>query len=265
MIIDFHTHVFPDRIAEKTINHLSSLCKCPPFTNGTVLGLEKQIENAKIDLAIALPVITNPSQFDSVNRFAKEINDKKGKILSFGGIHPLCEDLPNKMQFLKEQGFVGVKIHPQYQNTNINTNGYYQILSCAKELDLIVIVHSGVDDGFKTDPVLCSPKDVLSLQNKVNHPKFVLAHYGANKTWQDVLKYLCGKNFYFDTSYAMQDLDKDLFLDILNKHGADKILFATDSPWRDIKSEVNLIKSYINDKEILDKVLYKNAKKLLNI
>lgn len=265
MIIDFHTHVFPDKIAEKTIAHLASLCGCAPFANGTVLGLEKQIENAKIDLAIALPVITNPHQFDSVNRFAKEINDKKGKILSFGGIHPLCEDIPSKMQFLKEQGFIGVKIHPQYQNTNIDTNGYYQILSCAKELDLIVIVHSGVDEGFKNDPVLCSPKDVLSLQNKVNHPKFVLAHYGANRMWQETLEVLCGQNFYFDTSYALGEMGKETFLKILNKHGEDKILFATDCPWRDIKTEVNLLKEYVQNKDTLDKIFYKNAQKLLNV
>ena len=63
----------------------------------------------------------------------------------------------------------------------------------------------------------------------------------------------------------MHDIDKNLFLDILNKHGADKILFATDSPWRDILKEVNLIKSLVGDKEILDKILYKNAKKLLNV
>lgn len=265
MIIDFHTHIFPDKIADKTLNYLSGLCGCKPFASGTANGLEDKIEESGIDLAIALPVITNPLQFDSVNKFAKEINDKNGKILSFGGIHPECDNIKEKLIFLKEQGFKGVKIHPQYQNTYIDTNGYLEILSCAKDLDLIVVVHSGVDDGFKNDKVLCDIQGVISLQNKVNHPKFVLAHYGANKTWQDVLKYLCGLNFYFDTSYALQDLDKNLFLDILNKHGADKILFATDSPWRDIKTEVNLIKTFVSDKEILDKILYKNAKNLLNI
>ena len=101
MIIDFHTHIFPEKIAEKTLNHLSSLCGCKPFANGTAVGLEDKIQESGIDLAIALPVITNPMQFDSVNTFAKAINDKNGKILSFGGIHPECDNIKEKLKFLK--------------------------------------------------------------------------------------------------------------------------------------------------------------------
>jgi len=265
MIIDFHTHIFPDKIAEKTILNLANLSGNIPYANGSESGLIEQIEKAKIDLAVALPVLTAPQQFDSVNRFAKEINNKEGKILSFAGIHPLCEEIDKKMLFIKEQGFLGVKIHPQYQNTYIDSIGYEKILSCAKELDLIVVTHAGVDEGFKDEPILCPPEGILSLQKKVNHNKFVLAHYGANRTWEEVLEKLCGENFYFDTAYILNLISKELFLKILEKHGADKILFATDSPWREISQEVTNLKAFVEDEEIQDKILYKNAKKLLNI
>ena len=264
MVIDFHTHIFPDKIAEKTIIHLANLCGSQPFANGTEQGLINQIEKANIDLAIALPVLTNPNQFESVNKFAKEINDKNGKILSFAGIHPDCQDIPQKMEYIKNMGFLGVKIHPQYQNTYIDSFGYEQILNCAKQLDLIVVTHAGVDDGFKNDKVLCPPQGVLSLQKKVNHNKFVLAHYGANRMWEEAFDALCGGNFYFDTSYILGDILKDLFLKMLTKHGADKILFATDCPWRDISLEIERLKNIVTDSENLNKILYKNAKKLLN-
>ena len=42
---------------------------------------------------------------------------------------------------------------------------------------------------------------VLKLIREVNHDKFVLAHYGANRMWKETLNLLCGKNFYFDTSF----------------------------------------------------------------
>ena len=58
---------------------------------------------------------------------------------------------------------------------------------------------------------------------------------------------------------------KELFAKILDKHGADKILFATDCPWRDIETDLNILKSYRLSEDIQNKILYKNALKLLNI
>ena len=74
MIIDFHTHVFPDRIAKKTIAHLSEKGGIPPFSDGTCEGLLSRISAAGVDVAVTLPVLTSPTQFDSVNRFASELN-----------------------------------------------------------------------------------------------------------------------------------------------------------------------------------------------
>ena len=46
MIIDFHTHVFPDKIAVKTTAMLSERGGIPAFTDGTVQGLLRQMEQA---------------------------------------------------------------------------------------------------------------------------------------------------------------------------------------------------------------------------
>ena len=76
MIIDFHTHVFPDKIAKRTIDLLSSKGGIPAFSDGTVDGLLSRLEDAGVDVGVTLPVITNPAQFDSVNSFAREINEE---------------------------------------------------------------------------------------------------------------------------------------------------------------------------------------------
>ena len=106
MIIDFHTHVFPDKIAARTIELLSEKGGIAPTTDGTVRGLLSSMERAGIDISITLPVLTNPKSFESVNRFAAEINERfsgEGKrLVSFGGIHPACEDIEGKMGWLKK-------------------------------------------------------------------------------------------------------------------------------------------------------------------
>ena len=153
MIIDFHTHVFPEKIAKSTIEALAKNSASMPHTDGTVQGLLCAMERANADISIALPVLTKPTQFDSVTKFVVNLNqtflnEKGRKIISFAGMHPACEDIEGKMQYLKSQGIKGVKIHPDYQQTDIDDDGYYKILLSAKKHDLIVVTHSGVDDGY---------------------------------------------------------------------------------------------------------------------
>ena len=86
MIIDFHTHMLPDKIAKATIDYLADICQMAPYTDGTYAGLKNETDNSGVDLSVALPIVTNPKQFDSINRFAS--NYQEGNVLSFGSIHP---------------------------------------------------------------------------------------------------------------------------------------------------------------------------------
>ncbi len=269
MIIDFHTHVFPDKIAERTISLLVERGGLPAFSDGTVAGLIAKMEEAGTDISVSLPILTNPAQFDSVNRYAKEINlafaDKSRRIISFGGIHPRCEDIEGKMSFLAESGFLGVKIHPDYQDTFINDGGYVKIMECAKQHGLIVVTHSGPDAAYMDKPAKCTPALVKELIERVPHSKFVLAHYGANEMWDEVYSELAGLDVYFDTSLILPRIDGDVFKKILKKHGEDKVLFATDSPWNSIREDIEILKSYSLPEEAERKILYENAKELLGL
>ena len=267
MIIDFHTHVFPDKIAERTIAALSAQGGIPAYFNGTVTGLLAEMERAGVSLSVNLPVLTSPKQFDSANRFAAEINqtfsDKEQRIISFAGIHPLCENLKDKIKWIKSAGFLGVKIHPDYQDTYINDDAYLEIFKAAKEEDLIVITHAGVDDGYPNCPVHCTPNRVLDVLEKVGSFKLVLAHYGGNRMENKVYELLAGKDLYFDTAYLLRYLKKEDFLRILDKHGDDRILFASDTPWSNVCEDIETIRSYALPQSTEQKIFADNAKKLL--
>lgn len=269
MIIDAHTHIFPDRIAEKTITYLAGKANISPHSDGTRDGLLSRLSEAGADIALNLPVLTNPAQFDSVNRFAEELNtefskSKKG-ILSFAGIHPHCDNIDEKMAWIKAHGFLGVKIHPDYQGTFIDDERYIRILECAKENDLIVTAHSGVDGGYPGLPVRCTPERALKVIKKVNHPKFILAHLGANEMTDASVRMLCGENVYFDTAYVLRYISADDFRLILKKHGEDRILFASDSPWSSIKDDADIIRSFALPKDTEEKIFSKNAEALLGL
>ena len=135
MIIDFHTHVFPEKIAAPTVAALAKSANQTPYSDGTVDGLLASLARAGASIAVNQPVLTKPSQFDSIVRFAEGINSRSyegERIISFGGMHPLEEDVEGKMKLLSEKGFLGIKIHPDYQGTFIDDPAYVRILLAAK-------------------------------------------------------------------------------------------------------------------------------------
>ncbi|MEG9429600.1 MAG: amidohydrolase family protein [Christensenellaceae bacterium] len=269
MLIDFHTHIFPDKIAEKTIKALADNSNSTPYTDGTDLGLIKNMERGGADISVNLPVLTKPNQFDSVLEFALSINAKyehaERRIISFAGMHPYCEDIKGKMKRIRDLGIKGIKIHPDYQETFIDDEKYVEILKAAKDNDLIVVTHAGVDNGYVGKPVRCPPELSAKVLKKVNHEKVVLGHYGGHKQWEKVLDLLVNLDIYFDTAFTFYKIGEELFKKILYAHGEDKILFATDCPWSDIKRDKETFLAYNLPKQTEDKILYKNALKLLNL
>jgi predicted TIM-barrel fold metal-dependent hydrolase len=88
---------------------------------------------------------------------------------------------------------------------------------------------------------------------------------GANEMADQVFDTLCGLDVYFDTAYVLRNMSKETFQKMLLKHGEDKILFASDSPWSSMSGDVRIIKEYGLDSKTENKIFYENAKKLLGI
>lgn len=262
-MIDFHTHIFPDKIAEGTLHFLSERCHVAPFTNGTADGLEESTKKAGLALSVAMPVVTKPSQFESINRFASQFRGEDG-ILSFGGIHPDCADYKKELLLLKEMGFKGIKLHPDYQETFFNDLKYKRIISFASELGFVVSVHAGYDPGYP-DRVHCTPKMAREVLDEVKPPKLVLAHMGGFKRWDEVEEHLVGQDVWLDTAVVFGEISDGQFIRICRNHGPDKILFATDSPWSGQKESVE----YFSNMDMTEKekrlILTENAKKLLTL
>ena len=187
-MIDFHTHIFPEKIAGKTLEFLAARCHISPYTNGMADGLRASTREAGLSFSIVLPVVTKPSQFDSINRFAMEVTEKTGgKLLSFGGIHPACDHLKERLQELKRNGFQGIKLHPDYQETRFDDPGYLKILDYASELGMIISVHAGLDPGYP-DFVHATPAMIRDVIQQVHPQKLILAIWAdlcAGMRWRN--------------------------------------------------------------------------------
>lgn len=261
MVIDFHTHIFPEKIAARSIAVLEGNAKIKAFTDGTLGGLKKSMEGC-IDLSVILPVVTKPSQFETVNHFAAKLNEEEPDVISFGGIHPGTSDYKAEMREIRELGLKGVKLHPAYQEMYIDDPAYMRIIDYASELGLIVSVHAGIDIGLP-GPVYCAPGRAARVIREVKPQNLVLAHMGGWKCWDEVGEYLVGENVYFDTSFTHTYMREEQILALIRNHGADRIVFGTDSPWDGQEEAVRAFEELPLACEEKEKILHGNAEKLL--
>ena len=263
MLIDFHTHCFPDKIAAGAIANLSWRSGgLIPQHDGTLSSLMKKMNEYGVDISVVQNIATNASQQTNVNNFACEMNKKEG-IIAFGSVYPDAPDALCELDRIADMGLKGIKLHPEYQNFQVDDEKMRPIYKRISELGLIVLFHAGQDYGF-APPYRCMPENLKNALKWLD-TTVVAAHWGGCGCGMEVKEQLCGLDLYFDTSFGYGIAPRDVFKGILDKHGTDKILFGTDMPWHNPDMEKRLIATMDLSDEELDKIYYKNAKRILNI
>jgi len=273
MIIDFHTHCFPDNLAKSAIDTLSAISNIDHFTNGTISGLKDSMSQAKIDYSVVLNIVVKKHQTEKTNLFARGLLDKNNpdydkSIIPFASIHPDDETWRERLVKLKADGFKGIKLHPDYQGFSINDYKMEPIYTEIARLGLILVFHSGIDIGYP-ESVGASPDKIADVLPLLEKCKTVLAHMGAYGQYKDVLALLCNKNIFFDTSYSLDKMGDETARNIIRKHGFEKILFGTDSPWVNQAFYVNYLrnnicKDFLSAKQV-NAILGGNASSLLGL
>ena len=110
MLTDFHTHIFPDKIADKTIKLLESNIReeyrpHKAELRGTLDALKQSMHENNVDISLVLPIATNVKQSTTINNFAASINGIDG-IYSLGSLHPMQSDcMTSKKKGLKVSSY----------------------------------------------------------------------------------------------------------------------------------------------------------------
>lgn len=262
MIIDMHTHAFPDDLAARALEVLTDKSGVPPHTDGTCGGLIESMRRAGIHRSAVMPIATKPSQVRSINSWAAGINQSYAELICFGTLHPMQEDWEAEIARLVEDRIVGVKLHPDYQDFYVDDPAMIPIYRALADAGLILMLHAGVDIGLPP-PVHCTPERLGRVLDVVPGLTAIAAHMGSYLMWDEVEKHLAGRDLYFDTSYSLADMGPERMVELMRKHGTDRILFATDSPWSDQASEVENIRSLPLTDDEKAAIMGGNASRLL--
>lgn len=265
VIIDFHTHCFPDEIAEKAIGKLAGIGNIEHFTNGTLAENRAYLDKCGVDRAVICNIATNPRQNTNVNNFAIKVKRERGNFYPLGSLHPDCDRafIKTECARLASEGIRGIKLHPDYMGKYFDDAAFDPIFEACVDNDMFVITHAGWD-FFSPDDIHCTPEMILRVMRKYPELKLVAAHMGSNRLGDDVERYLVGQNLWFDTSLlALGGWDRDQARRILVSHSPDRLLFASDLPWTSPKAGLDYLDSLGLDEALLDKIKSKNALSLL--
>lgn len=264
VIFDFHTHAFPDRIAQRAMESLSHTAGgVRPNHDGTAEDLLRAVRRAGADRAVVLNIATNERQQHSVNTFAIEINRRyEGALTAFGSIAPFSDQAFEELERLKEAGVRGIKLHPDYQNFFVNDARLHPLYRKIGEMGFITVFHAGIDIGYP-EPVHCTPRMLAKVLPLFGGAPVVAAHMGGWMMWKDALRDLCGKGLYLDTAFSSGRMPPEYARAMIRRHGAQRILFGSDMPWGNTADEIAFVHALgLTDTE-LAQILGENAQALL--
>ena len=259
MIVDFHTHAFPDGLAEKAMGSLSYKSRLVPSHNGTISGLLASMDRAGIEKSVVYNIATKPTQTENILEWCGRI--KSDRIVPFASIHP--ENDRTLVGKIKRAGIRGIKLHPMYQNFFADSEKMFPIYEEIEKAGLILVFHSGFDIAFPTDE-RAAVERIVKVAAKFPGLKIVAAHTGGWKMWDKVAEILAGKNVWIEISMTLKYIESvEKFREIIKKHSPDRILFGTDAPWGNQSGDVEAMKKLDIPEDLRGKIFSKNAIALL--
>jgi predicted TIM-barrel fold metal-dependent hydrolase len=260
-IVDFHTHAFPDELADRAMNLLAEEGDVKPRLDGKISSLLRSMDASGIEKSVVCSIATKPSQFDPILSWCRKIRSER--IVPFPSLHPQDPRFSERISEIKREGFKGIKFHPYYQDFRIDDERLFPIYEKISRENLIVLIHTGFDFAFerirKADPA-----KIVRVVESFPDLKIMTSHLGAWDDWDEVERHIAGRKIFMEISFSLEYLNPDSVKRIINAHPADHIFFGTDSPWADQGKTLELLKGLNLGRELESLILRDNAIRLLD-
>jgi len=228
-IIDGHTHIFPERVADRAVARLGEQYNAKPVRRPVLDELVVEMDASGVSRSVLAPVSTKPEQVPSINAFALELVARP-RVIPFGTLHPHFEDVAGEIERLVAGGVRGVKLQPFFQGFDFEDPLAREMFGLIDDR-LVVLMHGG-QEIIKIDSVIPHAEALARLLDDFPRLALIVAHMGGYEMWDEVEEHLVGADVHFDLSYTFNHAPDDLILDICSRHGWDRIVFGSDFPWQ---------------------------------
>jgi predicted TIM-barrel fold metal-dependent hydrolase len=286
MIIDIHTHAFPDKVAAKAMETLEVMYGVKASSDGTVDALLAEMRGSGVDISVVLAVSTASRQVVSINTWVSSLyqlgDASPNPLIGFGTIHPQFEGYHDEIQRMKELGIKGVKFQPSFQEFYPDDERMFPVYEELIKAGLIILFHAGdeikpVENIYSTPERLAGMFDAMQGEidshdyrvhtgnEQRSTAKIVIAHMGGYRMWDQVEDHLLGRDLYFGTSYVFGHLDSTRAARMIRSHGIDRILFGSDFPFSQQQKDIQPILELDITREEKESILGGNASLLLGL
>jgi predicted TIM-barrel fold metal-dependent hydrolase len=261
MIVDSHCHVWPDHIAEQVLS--VKIAGLDPMGDGTMAGLTAKLDEAGIDYGCCLGVATVPKNLEKTNEFIGAVD--RSRFVPFGTIHP-DRTIDDNMRSIRENGIVGVKLHPNFQGIDLADPRVVEICRALADDGIVVITHAG-EGSDEAATERGSPQKVVALAEAIPNLTLMACHYGAYHQLDLAEDVVVGSRVILETSWppTMAILEPERIRAIIERHGVDRVVYGSDWPMADPVAEIAGIKALGLDPDDEAKVLGGNMKRILGL
>jgi len=227
-IVDFHTHAFPDSLAHRAVPALAQAAAVPAQLDGTLAALLGSMQGAGIAVSVVASIATKPAQFGPIMDWSRSIASER--IVAFASIHPADCAAVERLGEIFARGIRGIKLHPYYQDFDLDDRALFPIYDALQQLGLILLCHTGFDMAYPRTR-RCDPVKIARVLENFPELKFVATHLGAWEDWDAVAEHLIGKPVYLDTAFSIDYCGPERARQLLLAHPKEYVLFGSDSPW----------------------------------
>lgn len=260
--IDFHVHIFPDKIAEKAAHAVGKFYDIPMCLDGKLSTALREMDRAGVRRFVAHSVATTPAQVQRINDFILESHARyPDRLIPFAAMHPDVENIPQVMDDIVAAGFKGVKIHPDIQGFRIDDEHALKMIGAiAGRLPLLI--HTGDHRYDNSGPARMN--HVMEL-----FPELVAicAHLGGYSEWERAAAspLVTNPNVYVDTCSSLFAVSPERAVEIIRTYGADRVMYGTDYPMWSPSEELERFNNLELTHEEREKILHGTAEKLLDL
>ena len=277
MVIDFHTHIFPPWLKERRDEYIkadpcfSLLYSQPKAKMATAEELLASMDEAGIGLSVVLNigwvnhelcVETNDYILDSVSRYPK-------RLIGFCAIQPAAGDAAvAELERCAKAGAKGIgELRSDVQGFNLADEATMKpVVDAALKHDLIFLTHSSEPVGHEYSGKGSITPDILySFITAFPSLKLVCAHWGGGLPFYALMPEVAEAltNVFFDTAATVFLYKPEIFEQVSQIIGSDRILFGSDYPLLPPARYFSEMEHAGLTKIQLEKINGKNAEQLL--
>ncbi len=279
MIIDFHSHVFPPQIVKNRSRYIESdpcfaiLYSKKEAKLATADELIASMDKNGVDISVILNIgwTTHELCLETNDYILESIARYPDRLIGFGSVQPLsCEAALAEIERCAQGGMKGIgELRPDIQLFNLVDDEVVRpFVETIRKHKLILLSHASepVGDNYPGKGMV-TPDMLYPFITSYPELTIVLAHWGGGLPFYALMPEVkrALKNVYFDTAASPLLYSPQIYNQVIQLIGSDRILFGSDFPLLEQGRSLKEVTSLDLAEEAKGLILGGNAQGLLGI